>query len=481
MSPVPPDDNSPKRQRVQKGQHAGIAKILQGDGPDHSGMGILVDPHHVVTCAHVVNDAISERKVDDLDRPSASVQVVFPMVDHPAPIVAEIIEWRGPGDRPQDDIAVLRLTKPAPNAAGLAMLADIQGMSLDGDSLSIFGVAEGERLGSHIDARFKGPTSAAWVQLDRASRDTGHIDHGFSGAAVWDRTHDAVVGMVVAKKLSEQDVAYMISAADLHQLWPALPMEERQHSAAFARTWSILSAIFFLALFAHLAVDRGIKTLSPLTLSGDHKALANFWGMHVYAFIAPFLLWSLAIFAKSFRMHEWFARVPSFGALARPTPSSSSLTATASLFLLVALPLTAQLHFIQQFNDSGRGSVYVYPGSFGYQTGELVAKGERCATDRSLHLCTMQDAGRLARATPKPGSEAGYWVNAYHFGNVDEGDGGTVTFFPILQPVVIYLLTILSIVLGVWALVRILQRKPTAQESGATHAGAPPPPKIDPA
>ena len=120
------------------------------------------------------------------------------------------MKWRGPGETPQDDIVVLQFDRVAPENAGVAALADVTGMPTDGDDLNIFGMAGGERLGSHIDARFKGPTSAAWVQLDRINADADYIQGGFSGAAVWDRLHDAVIGMVVAKKLSEQQVAYMI-------------------------------------------------------------------------------------------------------------------------------------------------------------------------------------------------------------------------------------------------------------------------------
>jgi hypothetical protein len=84
------------------------------------GMGILVDPQHIVTCAHVVNAALN-RNNDPADSPdSKGVQLDFPLVA-PCPIVdggyvlasdaltAQVIEW----DRTVD-VAVLQLDTEAP-------------------------------------------------------------------------------------------------------------------------------------------------------------------------------------------------------------------------------------------------------------------------------------------------------------------------------------------------------------------------------
>jgi hypothetical protein len=54
---------------------------------------------------------------------------------------------------------------------------------------------------------------------------------------------------------------------------------------------------------------------------------------------------------------------------------------------------------------------------------------------------------------PKPSSEGAYWDNAYHYGDTWEG-GMTVTFFPILQPVIVLFLTGLALLLHGLALFR---------------------------
>jgi hypothetical protein len=316
-------------------------------------------------------------------------------------------------------------------------------MSVDGDDLSVFGVAAGNRLGNHIDAQFKGPTSAAWVQIDGADREGAFIEGGFSGAAVWDYRHAAVIGMMVAKSVSQQQrVAYMITTADLQELWPSLQVEHRSLSSTFARTWTIFSAIYFFLLLAHWAVNRGVTTFSGVTISGNHHQLASFWGMHLYALLAPVVLWMLIGFAKSFRLHDWVWRVPSFGAVrARPVSSSTGPTAALSLVGFVVLPLIAQIHFIRSFHDEGY--VYVYPSSFGYESSDPVFAHETCYRE-SVHLCTKSDAGRYSLAVPKDGATAGYWDNAYHYGDKNGPNGSSVTFFPILQPAAIFALTALS-------------------------------------
>jgi hypothetical protein len=51
---------------MHQGKEAGIAKVLLGEGvtgrppAKHAGMGIVVGPRHVLTCAHVVNTAAGQ-------------------------------------------------------------------------------------------------------------------------------------------------------------------------------------------------------------------------------------------------------------------------------------------------------------------------------------------------------------------------------------------------------------------------------------
>ena len=55
------------------------------------------------------------------------------------------------------------------------------------------------------------------------------IESGFSGAAVWDTTLRAVVGMVSSRNINPAErVAYMIPVRTLKQAWPPLRIAERK-------------------------------------------------------------------------------------------------------------------------------------------------------------------------------------------------------------------------------------------------------------
>ena len=84
-----------------------------------------------------------------------------------------------------------------------------------------------------------------------------------------------------------------------------------------------------------------------------------------------------------------------------PSSSSSWPTAVLGLLAFVILPLVAQIHFLRNFHDEGY--VYVYPGSFGYDTKDPEFAGQTCFTD-SIPVCTKKDAGRYSLAAAKPGS-----------------------------------------------------------------------------
>lgn len=467
-------DRHQPRARRQAGKNAAIAKILRGKGPKHAGMGIVVDPWHVLTCAHVVNTAIEAEKTNP-ERPGndTKVFVEFPLLGGPG-CEASIEEWAGPGNDPEHDIALLKLDKPVSDEVGFAMFGNLSGVLPDGDPLSAYGLTPGQTLGNHIDAEFVGPTSAAWVQIDAADNNKGvFVQGGFSGASVWNKPQSAVVGMLVAKKVSDaQQIAYMIPTADLAQFWRPLPVENRRLWPSFGRTWTILSAVFFVLLLSHFLVDRGVFSVQYLTISGPHKPLASFWGMHLYAFLAPVLLLMVIGFARSFRLHTRVARVPSFGAFSRyPVPSSTWRSAAASVALLVVLPLAAQFHFIDHFRSDGY--VYIYKGTFGYADNSPAF--HECSGG-GKPLCRIRpEAGRYWPIKSIDGSKTPYWDNAYHYGDIKPGqedDRGSATFFPGLQPAAIGVLTVISMVLWVFALFFIL--RPTPFAAMAEEASQPP-------
>lgn len=427
---------------------AGIANLVTSDG-EHAGMGVLVGHRHVLTCAHVVNVACGRdaeaKEPNEGDFRKQKVEVRFPMLPVSADTVrtGRIVAWRDVGETPLDDIAVIELDNDAPEEAGLALLADVSGHSLDGDRLSVFGIAPGRSIGNHVDARFMGQNTDAWIQIASSESAQDFVDGGYSGGAVWDNVHEAVVGMIVRKYNSEKErIAYMIPVADIAAFWPELPHERRTLSPSFMRGWTTLSIIFFLLLFVHWQAERGTKIFEPIALGGPTRLLNAFWGMHIFAFLAPILFFMFLAFARSRRLHRWWERVPSFGSLdALPAASTMRRTAALTLALLIVLPIAAQVHFTRKVLREGH--LYIYADTFGYPPGQL----EGC-TAEPKSVCLAPSAGLMELVEPVNGEDGGYWDNAYHFGPLEAGRDGTVTFFPILQQGVILVLTFLSFALA---------------------------------
>src|SRR5262245_3155011 len=99
--------------------HNAIARICDGQGVVF-GTGFLADREHVVTCAHVVNDALG-RPWDALDKPDLAVFIDLPVAGIHG-VSATVVEWHQPREgreleiEPVADIAILRLQKKAPSS-----------------------------------------------------------------------------------------------------------------------------------------------------------------------------------------------------------------------------------------------------------------------------------------------------------------------------------------------------------------------------
>jgi hypothetical protein len=126
---------------MRTGKDAGVAKILiESDSPQrdrrgapgrpvedrkHAGMGALVDPRHVITCAHVVNVALEEAK-NNTRKPTRLVRVVFPLSADPSVVTAQVVEWYPVGNKSIADVAVLEFDEDAPADVGITVFGLIR-------------------------------------------------------------------------------------------------------------------------------------------------------------------------------------------------------------------------------------------------------------------------------------------------------------------------------------------------------------------
>ncbi|MFF1481235.1 trypsin-like peptidase domain-containing protein [Streptomyces sp. NPDC058301] len=241
---------------------------IAGRGGAVCGAGALVAPDLVVTCAHVVSDALGRPRQEDVAA-GAELTVDFPLAGNgagnqagneagnqagnearhgagtgrsdgtpaphqprtptPAPVLtptpvptftAVVEHWIPIRPDRTGDIAVLRLPEPVSGASPLPM-AD-PGSVWEHGARAV-GFTGGEPGEVWFRGRFSGATSEGWIQLSRADGQSAHVRRGFSGSPVWDNELGAAVGLVVAAQ-PEKDAqqAFVLSTRTLLREVPAL-------------------------------------------------------------------------------------------------------------------------------------------------------------------------------------------------------------------------------------------------------------------
>ncbi|MFF6976327.1 NB-ARC domain-containing protein [Streptomyces sp. NPDC008343] len=160
------------------------------------GAGVHLGQNLILTCAHVITDAL---RPGPRDAPDGQVLVEFLGTASPAPLPATVAEggWWPVGERQEGDAAVLRLTAAAPTDAAPAPL------NTDwrrGDTVWAYGYPRHRDLtaGVHASATVVGETmTTGWVQLNDRHSSGVEIQPGFSGGGVCDADGGRVYGIVV--------------------------------------------------------------------------------------------------------------------------------------------------------------------------------------------------------------------------------------------------------------------------------------------
>ncbi|NJP43996.1 hypothetical protein HCN08_11345 [Streptomyces sp. PRB2-1] len=239
---------------------AAVLRVLayppgSGRAVEPLGVGFLVDDRHILTCAHVVADALGLASGDEPGA-DATVFVDLPLPSEPgsppATATASVVRWgpshgAPPGSSPAvdgPDVAVLRLDAAVPGA-GPAPLADAEPADIRGHAVRTVGFPRHGDEGAWHQGVVRGRVAGGLVQIDRVG--TGYaVAPGFSGSPVWDEDAGAVVGMVATAEVGAPAVSFMVPVRQMAAVWPPLevlarppspfrslePFEE-EHAAAF--------------------------------------------------------------------------------------------------------------------------------------------------------------------------------------------------------------------------------------------------------
>lgn len=257
---------------MQSSLSGAIARIY---GTDNSikGAGFLVSRSFVVTCTHVIQEALGLR-YEPLDMPSAQINIDFPLLSGTDIFSAKIVGWSPDWSQYGGDIAVLELNVnqipldlvPSP----LSIVEDISG-----HSFHCFGFPQSSREPKEYDrgvwaqGEIKGRISGGWLQIQSSSDTNGYslgpetIQRGYSGGPVWDDVVGGIIGMVVGAEAG-RGAAFIIPIdvilgrfTDLLKPNPSIQIDlnrEKEYLKSFIENTEIRSNGPYISLSAQVSM-----------------------------------------------------------------------------------------------------------------------------------------------------------------------------------------------------------------------------------
>ncbi|MBW4688925.1 MAG: SUMF1/EgtB/PvdO family nonheme iron enzyme [Komarekiella atlantica HA4396-MV6] len=203
-----------------------IVRICKANG-EVVGAGFLVSQKHVLTCAHVVNAALL-RSLNSTENPTSEVYLDFPLVEPGQIKKARIICWipvqPSTSTSEFSDIAALELLDNPSDKARPVQLVTSE--DLWGHEFQVLGFPVGRDSGVWTAGELRQPVSGGRIQMEVVQQTAYRVESGFSGAPVWDKQLNGVVGMTVTaeKSRDRQDVkaAFIIPTIQLVKAFPQL-------------------------------------------------------------------------------------------------------------------------------------------------------------------------------------------------------------------------------------------------------------------
>ncbi len=233
-----------------------IARIFRGNTNQPVGVGFWVFPGFLLTCAHVVNQALGFKN-EAQDFPTGLVSLDFPFSGSDLRFEGKVVTWLSVAmGRLGRDIAVLELSQSLPDT-----VVPMSFVSSTGKPLVTKGFPVGYdalNLSAELTIMPGGQSINGWVQL---SSPGGLVTPGFSGSPLWEEGNENAVGMIVASDAAKQ-VAWMIPAAMLRSVL-GLPGREEQVpvEAQITRTQRFIQGQIVLLESKLDAVESDLKTV----------------------------------------------------------------------------------------------------------------------------------------------------------------------------------------------------------------------------
>lgn len=183
------------------------------------GAGCLVSQKHILTCAHVVADALGLPR-NTVEMPDALITLDFPLLAAKQLLKAKVVFWRPVNpDVEAEDIAGLELENSLPQMAQPAKF--ITSDDLWAHPFRVLGFPSGQPNGVSATGVLRERIANAWIQLEDIKEPGYRLEAGFSGAPIWNEELQGIAGMAVAAEMKrpETKAAFMIPASVLNKAW----------------------------------------------------------------------------------------------------------------------------------------------------------------------------------------------------------------------------------------------------------------------
>jgi len=210
---------------MQESLDASLVRIRTLDGRV-VGAGFLVGERHILTCAHVVSQALGLTE-HPLETPQGMISLDFPLVPPHTLFTATVVQWYPPQPDGRGDIAGLELHGVPPVGTEVVRFAPAE--DVWEHFFRAFGFPTGYDDGVWATGRLLGRQATEWVMIEDVKGQGFAVGPGFSGTPVWDTQLQGVVGMVVAaSRPAETKAAFVLPLDVLVAAWPHLEPITRQ-------------------------------------------------------------------------------------------------------------------------------------------------------------------------------------------------------------------------------------------------------------
>lgn len=176
---------------------------------DHVGLGVIISPKHIITCAHVVKSAINA--IDE----ETNICIRAPFINDEFEYIGKVVQdgWSPKFKSASIDLALLELEHPIPDSR-IALISTAK--SITGTSIYCWGGIKGyEKSLIDFEGVVKQELTDNHYHLD-ASSGNYKIGSGCSGAPVFEKRTGLVVGIISkAERNPDIDAGFIIPASSV--------------------------------------------------------------------------------------------------------------------------------------------------------------------------------------------------------------------------------------------------------------------------